>query len=52
LASITIIQKKNGKSLDDFYNYYVAILLNIFGVIVAVAGGIAGGFIRAIIETS
>ncbi|MBX5329229.1 MAG: DUF5518 domain-containing protein [Candidatus Bathyarchaeota archaeon] len=30
----------------------VAILLNIFGVVVAAAGGLVGGLVRAIIETS
>jgi len=30
----------------------VAILLNIFGTVVAVAGGLVGGLVRAIIETS
>ncbi len=30
----------------------VAILLNIFGIVVAAAGGLVGGLVRAIIETS
>jgi len=30
----------------------VAMLLNIFGVVVAAAGGLVGGLVRAIIETS